>query len=24
VAGFCKVIDYHSQTLTQMRTVRNN
>jgi hypothetical protein len=24
VSGFCKVIDYHSQTLTQMRTVRNN
>ena len=24
VSGFCEVIDYHSQKLTQMRTVRNN
>jgi hypothetical protein len=24
VAGFCEVIDYHSQKLPQMRTVRNN
>ena len=24
VSGLCKVIDYHSQKLTQMRTVRNS